>query len=299
MSLKHLTVKTFVTVQSSYSQSACKWVVHSIKHINIPILSLKDVIVFDRCPFETLVASRTFIYTYFSLVHNMTTCRRSFSDPTISKFSDGYLEPVPKESKRRRRSDITDFRSKRRHMHDNLLQLEKRRNALRTKDDHLRQRQQRLHLLLLDMMSQDEVLKQPTCEVQSENDIACSCVCACSCPCSSSSNNLLTRGSDRNTVEASDDEEENQPNQKAPEIVVNSTDYAFVPTIPVKGETSISHWNILSCTSSFGQRNLTYCKRLKHFLLGKIVCCSPKHWLMQNMSCLFFTLLILCLQRHK
>lgn len=212
------------------------------------------------------------------LVNNMTTCRRSFSDPTISKYSDSYLEKVHKDGKGRRKSDITDFRSKRRNMQDNLLQLEKRINALKTKDSDLKRRQQRLQLLLLDVMSHDEALTSPTCAGQSDLEMPCSCVSACDCLLYSGKITLVTQCSDRNIVNAKRAEGERHHvvkttvDRKTPEII--STDVVFDSTVLVTSQTSTSDLNILSSTSSYRHRHVTYCKRLKHFVLRKVVCCS-------------------------
>ena len=96
-------------------------------------------------------------------------CRRSLSESDLSTRYERENERKLRSSKRRRRSDITDYRSRRRALQENMARLEERRRALQNKDSDLAHRQNRLHLLLLDVMSENEAITKLTVCASSSN----------------------------------------------------------------------------------------------------------------------------------
>lgn len=211
----------------------------------------------------------------------MSGCTRSVSDSAISINVQGKFLKVQGRNTRRT-SDITDYRSKRKIMQENLHQLEKKRLALKNKDEDLKRRQEHLQLLLLDVLSQDEeITTETTCAPQSDNASIYPCAGTCNCHLSCRKSNVISKCSDReDMIRVSLVEREDLPDIKTDNFIESATmdkdssDVALQSTVSLSlsSETCIPELDIFS--NSNPCKLVTNCKRLKRFVLGRIVCCS-------------------------
>ena len=218
---------------------------------------------------------------HFFLV-TMSLCPRSLSDSEISKNAQAHFLKVRKENTRRS-LDITNYRSKRKLMQDNLLQLEKRRSLLKCKDNDLKRRQEHLHLLLLDVLSQDEEMTTATtCESQSDNMSVHPCLGMCTCHLSWRKSTVISKCSDCAVIFGERHDQgkpfvgiKTENCLQVPPVEKDSSDVVLQSSLAIGSKTPVhDDLDISLNTTSCNPRLLTNCKRLKRFVLGGIVCCS-------------------------